>query len=85
MNYVQVVLKKDGIHWKRMKNMMQKEFKGAAKIAGAIVALILTIIHYAYLAMHTAYETALFIFNRPMFYANLVKLQESLITAKTEK
>ena len=84
MTYLGVVYKKEGIHWKRMKNMM-KEFKGAAKIIGLIGAIVLTIVHYAYLAMHTAYETALFIFNRPMFYANLVKLQESLIPVKTEK
>lgn len=78
MTYFGVVLRKEAVHWKRMKTLMS-EFKGPLKIIGAVIAIILIIIHYAYLAMHTAYETALFIFNREAFKSNLFKLKASLV------
>lgn len=85
MTYVQVLWKKEGVHWKRMWTMLSKEFKGVTKIAGLLVAIILTIIHYAYAGMHTLYETALFIFNRKAFRANLMKLEISVTPEHKEK
>lgn len=77
MNYAKIVFEKEKIHWKRMQKMLQ-QFKGFTKIIGIIGLIVLSIIHYAYLGMHSAYEGALFMTNRPMFYSNLIKLQESL-------
>jgi len=68
MTYFGVVLRKEKVHWKRMWTMM-KQFKGLLKI----------IVHYAYAAMHTAYEIALFLFNRAAFRSNLFKLKASLV------
>jgi len=85
MTYVEVLWKKECIHRKRMKTMMTKEFKGSTKIAGFFVALILTLVHYAYAGMHTLYETALFIFNRKAFRANLMKLEISVTPTREFK
>jgi hypothetical protein len=82
MTYLKVVYKKEGVHWKRMVSML-KQFKGATKIIGFIGLIVLSLVHYAYLSMHTAYELTLFVFNRRMFESNLFKLQESLVQVQT--
>jgi hypothetical protein len=78
MTYVEVLWKKEGVHWKRMRTMLTKDFKGGGKILGLFVALIISIAHYAFAGMHTLYETALFFFNRKAFRANLMKLEISV-------
>lgn len=78
MTYLEIVWKKEKVHWKRMKTLMTKEFKGFTKIIGFIIACILTVVHYAYAFMHTAYETALYFFNRKAFRINLARLQITL-------
>lgn len=78
MTYFGVVLRKEKVHWKRMWTML-KQFKGLLKIIGLIGIVFLSIVHYAYVAMHTAYETALFLFNRDAFNSNLFKLKASLV------
>jgi hypothetical protein len=84
MTYFDVVIKKEGIHWKRMKTLMS-EFKGIGKIFGLIIALILIIVHYAYMAMHSSFEFYLYLFNRPKFRGNLFKLKSGIIMLETKK
>jgi len=79
MTYLSVVIHKEKVHWKRMRTVMG-EFKGViAKFFGILVIIALCISHYAFMGMHTLYETALYFFNRPAFRANLFKLQASLV------
>ena len=55
---------------------MFKKFNGwLSKLTfGVIVALLVTIFHYAFAVMHTFFEIFLFIFARKTFKANLQKL-----------
>jgi len=78
MTYIQLVWKKEKIHWNRMKTLMTKEFKGFAKVFGVIVVLILSLIHYAFAGWHSLYELVLFIFARKAFKLNLARLQMTI-------
>ena len=78
MTLIEVLWKKEVVHWKRMRTMLAKDFKGAAKVLGVIVALIISVVHYAFAGMHTLYEIFLFVFNRKAFRTNLMKLEISV-------
>lgn len=78
MTYIQIVWKKEKIHWIRMKNLMTKEFKGFAKVFGLIIVLFLSLIHYAFAGWHSLYELVLFIFARKVFKLNLARLQMTI-------
>jgi hypothetical protein len=89
MTFIEVVLKKEKIHWKRMRNLM-KELNRLAKVIGPIIGIliifpIVIITHYAFMLMHSSFELYLYLFNRPGFYANLVKLQATLVVPESNK
>lgn len=72
---LQVFLKKEKIHWKRIGQMFGKFSNWIGKLTfGVIVAVLLIVVHYAMTFMHLFYEFGLFIFARDMFKANLQKL-----------
>ncbi len=74
-NLISILWKKEKIHWKRIGQMFKK-FNGiASKLTfGLIVAILVSIGHYAFAIMHTLYEVFLYIFARKAFKANLQKL-----------
>jgi hypothetical protein len=75
MTLLQILLKKEKIHWTRIKQMFSKFDGWASKLTfGVIVAALLIIVHYAMTLMHTLYEIALFVFARDMFRANMQKM-----------
>ena len=72
---LQIFLKKEKIHWKRIGQMFGKFSNWIGKLTfGVIVAILLIVVHYAMTFMHLFYELGLFIFARDMFRANLQKL-----------
>jgi hypothetical protein len=72
---LQIFLKKEKIHWKRIGQMFGKFNGWISKLTfGLVVAVLLIIGHYAMTFMHLFYEFGLFIFARDMFKANLQKL-----------
>ncbi len=72
---LQILWKKEKIHWKRIKQMFGK-FHGWLNKAtfGFITAVFVTIFHYLFALMHTLYELFLFVFFRNAFKANLQKM-----------
>lgn len=87
MTYAEIVIRKEGVHYRRMWDFFnKKEFKGfVGKIIAIIEILILTICHYAYVLMHSSYELALFLFWRSAFRGNMLKLQEKLPPRRLKK
>lgn len=72
---LQIFIKKEKIHWSRIKQMFTKFNGWISKLTfGVIVAALLIVAHYAMTLMHLLYEIGLFIFARDMFKANLQKL-----------
>jgi hypothetical protein len=79
---VNILLRKEIIHWKRMKEMFGKFPNWASKLTfGIIVIILVTIGHYLFAIMHTAYEIFLFIFARQLFKANMQKMYYSTMIA----
>lgn len=74
-----VLRRKESIHWKRTKDMFLKfNGWGARLIFGTIAVIIGTIYHYMLASMSTLYECTLYIFNRPMYRANIIKMVSAL-------
>ena len=72
---LKIVWKKEIIHWKRLGKMLEKFNGWLNKLTfGLIVAILVTIAHYAFAIMHTLYEIFLWIFFRKAFKENLKKL-----------
>jgi hypothetical protein len=72
---LEILWKKEKIHWKRIKQAFSKFNGWTNKLTfGVIVAISLILTHYAMTFMHTLYEIFLFIFARDMFKSNLQKL-----------
>jgi hypothetical protein len=70
-----ILWKKEKIHWKRIGQVFNKINGWVFKMTfGVIVAILITLFHYAFALMHTLYEAFLFIFFRDAFRANLQKL-----------
>jgi hypothetical protein len=76
---INILYKKEIIHWKRVKEMFSKFPNWASKLTfGTIVVILVTIFHYLFAIMHTLFEIFLFIFIRDAFKANLQKLSVNL-------
>jgi hypothetical protein len=72
---LQILWKKEKIHWNRIKQLFGKFNGWAYKLTfGLLVAILVSLGHYAFALMHTLYECVLFIFARQAFKANLQKL-----------
>ena len=72
---LQILWKKEKIHWKRIKQLFGKFNGWAYKLTfGLIVAILVSLGHYAFALMHTLYECLLFVFARQAFKSNLQKL-----------
>ena len=72
---LEILWKKEKIHWKRTKLMFGKFNGWVSKLTfGLIVAILVTLGHYAFAIMHTLFEIFLFVFMRDAFKANLQKL-----------
>jgi hypothetical protein len=70
-----ILWKKEKIHWKRIVQIFSKINGWIFKLTfGVIVAILVTLFHYAFALMHTLYEMFLFVFARQAFKANLQKL-----------
>jgi hypothetical protein len=70
-----ILWKKEKFHWRRMKELFKKSNSWLVKLSiNLIIAMIITIFHYAFALMHTLYEIVLFIFARDLFKSNLQKL-----------
>jgi len=70
-----ILWKKEKIHWKRIVEVFGKINGWVFKLTfGVIVAILVTLFHYAFALMHTLYEAFLYIFFRDAFRANLQKL-----------
>lgn len=72
---ITILWKKEVIHWKRIAKMLGR-FPGWLNKAtfGFIVVVLVSIFHYLFALMHTAYELFLYIFARQLFKANLQKM-----------
>jgi hypothetical protein len=74
-NLVQILWKKEKIHWNRLGQMFKKFNGWISKLTfGLIVAILIIIAHYAFALMHALYEIFLWVFFRKAFRANLQKL-----------
>jgi len=72
---ITILWKKEMIHWKRIKAMFKRFGGWASKLTfGLIVAIFITLFHYAFALMHALYELILFIFFRQQIRANLQKM-----------
>jgi hypothetical protein len=72
---LQILWKKEKIHWKRVKEMFGKFGGWVVKLTlGLLVIILVTIFHYMFAFMHTLFELFLFIFARNVFKSNLQKL-----------
>ena len=72
---LEILWKKEKIHWKRILQMFKKFNGWVSKLTfGLIVATFITIFHYLFAIMHTFFEIFLFIFARQLFKANLQKM-----------
>jgi hypothetical protein len=72
---VNILWKKELVHWKRLKQMFTRFNSFMSKITfGFIVAILITIAHYCFAIMHTLYEIFLWIFVRDIFKENLQKI-----------
>lgn len=76
---LQILWKKEKIHWKRIKQIFGK-FNGWFNklFFGLIVVIFVTIFHWLFAIMHTLYEIFLFIFIHDAFKSNLQKLTLNL-------
>lgn len=75
---INILYRKEIIHWKRVKEMFGKFPNWASKLTfGIIVTIFICIFHYLFAIMHTAYEIFLFIFARQLFKANMQKMYYS--------
>jgi len=72
---LEILWKKELIHWRRVKDMFKK-FKGwlSKCTVGLIIAFLITLFHYIFAVMHTLYELTLYVFARKTFKNNLEKL-----------
>ena len=76
---INILYRKEIIHWKRVKEMFGKFPNWTSKLTfGIIVIVLVTISHYLFAIMHTLFELFLFIFVRDAFKANLQKLSVNL-------
>ncbi len=74
-NLVQILWKKEKIHWNRLGQMFNKFNGWLSRLTfGLIVAILITIAHYAFALMHTLYEMFLWLFFRKAFKSNLQQL-----------
>jgi len=74
-NLAIILWKKEKIHWKRLGRMFTKFNNWISKLTfGLIVAILITIAHYAFALMHTLFEMFLWVFFKKAFKANLQKL-----------
>jgi hypothetical protein len=84
MKLSKILLKKENIHWTRMFEL-KKEMIGAGGIVITypIIIFILTISHYAFAGMHTAFEIYLFLFNQKQFELNMINIEKHLKEIET--
>ena len=74
-NLAIILWKEEKIHWKRLGRMFTKFNNWISKLTfGLIVAILITIAHYAFALMHTLFEMFLWVFFKKAFKANLQKL-----------
>lgn len=78
-NLIKVFVLKELKYWKRTWGM-NKKFNILGKIIGFPIAfIIITICHFAFAFMHFVTECLLWVFARPIFKANLLKLQSQAL------
>jgi len=78
-NLVNILWRKEKIHWKRICGLCDRFGGWVSKITfGLIVAILITIAHYLFALMHILYEIFLWVFFRKAFRANLQKLAVKL-------
>ena len=74
-----VLWKKEKFHWKRISQLFKTTNNWVINLSiNLIIAFLVSIFHYAFAIMHTAYEIVLFIFARDLFRSNLHKLAVKL-------
>jgi len=74
-NLAKILWMKEKKHWKRLGQMFKKFNDWFSKLTfGLIVAILLIIIHYCFVLMHTLYETLLFVVARKAFKANIQRM-----------
>ena len=74
-NYLQILWKKEKIHWNRTIGVFTKFNNWIGKLTiGLIIAIIGSVAHYCFAIMHTLFEMFLWVFFRRAFKANLQKL-----------
>lgn len=76
-----IVLLKERIHWSRMGILWYEIGKdiGARFIAFPIIVILISISHYAFAFMHTAFETVLFFINKEQFKMNMKNVHRTSI------
>jgi len=71
---LEILWKKELIHWRRMKQVFGKFNWFGKLIIAPLVVILVTLTHYAFALMHTMFELCLYAFARQAFKYNLQKL-----------
>lgn len=71
---IQITWIKEKKHWKRTFSVFGKFNNWFSKLTlGVILAIIGTLVHYAFVLMSTAWQSVMFLFFRKQFKSNLQK------------
>jgi hypothetical protein len=75
-----LMYKKDGVHWRRMKDLFKEmDDIGSMFISYPIILVLISVIHYAFALMHFFFELSMYIFARDRFKMNMTNLTDKLI------
>ena len=77
---LEIVLKKEVVHWKRMWQMFSiMEGLAGKLISYPIIVALITVFHFAFAGMHLLFEIFMFFFFRDQFKQNIVNINNKLI------
>ena len=82
---IEIVLKKEVVHWKRMWQMFSIMEGVAGKlISYPIIVGLITVFHFAFAGMHLLFEIFMYIFFNEQFKQNIVNINQKLINRKLQ-
>ena len=74
-NLLQILWKKEIVHWKRLKEMFTKFNGWISKLTfGLIVAILITLSHYGFAFMSTLWSSCLWVVARKRFKINIQRM-----------
>lgn len=77
---INITFNKEIIHWKRMRQLFNEMSGiGGKFIAYPLLVVIISLCHYAFVLMHSAFEIFLFFFNKEQFKKNMSNINQEII------